>query len=95
MTSEDRILEKLDDISDRTARLEERVGGLSDRIDKYNNVTGRMYEIESDLRSQRESCQAVQKDKKNHTVPWGNVKSGIIVGLTVAIIMLLVNYVIR
>jgi len=86
-----RILDKLDELSTNTAKLEERVTGLSDRIDKYNNVTGRTAEIEKQVELMQQKCGAVQDAKNKASVPWGGVKSGIIVGIIVGIIMLILN----
>lgn len=94
-TTEERILEKLDQIVERTTRLEERVTGLSDRIDKYNNVTGRMAEIETEVRLQRQACKTVQDQKKTQAIPTGNLKASIIGGIAVGIIMIIVNLVIN
>lgn len=90
-TTEERIFEKLDQIFDRTARLEERVTGLSDRIDKYNNVTGRMGDVEKELSLQRQACETVQSQKKEQRIPAGNLKAAVISGVSVGLIMILFN----
>ena len=86
-----RILDKLDVLSTNTAKLEERVTGLADRIDKYNNVTGRTADIEKNLELMQQKCGSIQDAKSKSSVPWGSVKSGIIVGIIVGVIMLIVN----
>lgn len=93
----ERILSKIDQLFDRMARLEvtvtssnersdEKIDALSERIDRYNNVTGRMAQIESDMRSQREACAAVQESKKNKSINWGAVWGTIIGGSIMLVI---------
>lgn len=82
-----RILAKLDELSDRTARLDERVSGLSERIDKYNNVTGRMGEIETGVKLMQQKCSAVQEAKKNKSINWGGVFGYLIGAILLALIM--------
>lgn len=74
-----RILDKLDIVLDSTSRLDERVKmltsdvvGLSGRIDKYNDVTGRLKRME-------ENCARVQKDKASEKARW-RLTPGVIVG---------------
>ena len=86
-----RILAKLDELSDRTARLDERVSGLTDRIDKYNNVTGRMSEIETGVKLMQQKCQSVQDAKEIKQIPWGGVVGSIVGGVIVGVIMLAIN----
>lgn len=94
-TTEERILDKLDQIVERTAKLEERVTGLSDRIDKYNNVTGRIVSIEKQISLQEQACKTVQDQKKTQSIPTGSLKASIITGVTVGLIMLIVNFVVN
>lgn len=82
-----RILTKLDELSDRTARLDERVTGLSERIDKYNNVTGRIGEIESGVKLMQQRCTTVQEAKKNKSINWGSVFGYLIGAIILALIM--------
>ena len=94
----ERILSKIDQLFDRLARLEvtvmtsnersdEVIEGLSQRIDKYNSVTGRMAHLESDMRSQREQCTAVQELKKTKSINWGAVWGIVLGGVITAILI--------
>lgn len=83
-----RILDKLDDISDRMARVEVTVTGLSARIDKYNNVTGKMADLEHMADTIRANCSRIQADKKRWQLSPGQIIGGIM-GSTA---MLLIGY---
>lgn len=85
-----RILDKLDDISDRMARVETTVDGLSARIDKYNDITGRTSDVEYALQTMRANCERIQGEKKRWRIG-PSVVVGILSGVAVGIIMLLVN----
>lgn len=82
-----RLAAKLDKISDKVAAVDERLAGYADLIEKAHS---------HDLAIQRidERCKKTQEDKQAKSVPWGNVKSGIIVGLVVGLIMVTVNLII-
>ena len=83
-----RILDKLDDISDRMARVEVTVTGLSSRIDKYNHVTGRTTDLEHAVEVMQSNCARVQADKKRWQLSPGQIIGGIM-GSTA---MLLIGY---
>lgn len=85
-----RILDKLDDISDRMARVETTVDGLSARIDKYNDVTGRTRDLEHAVRTMQGNCERIQGEKRRWRIG-PSVVVGILSGVAVGIIMLLVN----
>ena len=78
-----RVLDKLDDISTRMARVETTVEGLSTRIDKYNNVTGRISDLEHSIITARSTCERIQEEKKRWRigpVVLASVLSGVLVG---------------
>lgn len=82
-----RLAAKLDKISDKVVAIDEKLAGYGDLIQQANR---------HDLAIQRidDRCKGIQEDKKVKSVPWGNVKSGVIVGLVVGIIMLTINLII-
>jgi hypothetical protein len=81
-----RILDKLDNIGDRMARIEEKVAGLSDRIDKYNDVTGRTSSVEYAIETMRANCARVQDAKKRWQLSPGQIIGGIAVGVGLMLI---------
>ena len=85
-----RILDKLEDISDRMARVETTVDGLSARIDKYNDVTGRTRDLEHTVKTMQGNCARIQDEKRRWRVG-PSVLIGIVSGVAVGVIMLLVN----
>lgn len=85
-----RLLDKLDDICDRLARVETTVDGLSTRIDKYNNVTGRVANLEHQIRSMTLNCARVQEEKKRWKV--GPILlASVVSGTMVGVFMLVIN----
>ena len=82
-----RILDKLDELSERTARLDERVTGLSEKIDKYNNVTGRTAKMESAIELMQQKCQGVQEAKKSKSINWGSIFTYIAGAIILALVM--------
>ena len=85
---ESRILEKLDNISDRMARVETTVDGLSSRIDKYNDVTGRTRDLEHAVTTITNNCTRIQDEKRR----WRPSPGVVIGGIIVSSIMLLIGY---
>ncbi len=85
-----RILNKLDDISDRMARVETTVDGLSARIDKYNDVTGRTRDLEHTVKSMQGNCARVQDEKKRWRVG-PVVLASVLGGTIVGLVMLAIN----
>ena len=85
-----RLLDKLDDICDRLARVETTVDGLSTRIDKYNNVTGRVADLEHQIRSMTANCARVQEEKKRWKVG-PVVLASVLGGTMVGVVMLVIN----
>jgi len=84
-----RLLDKLDDICDRLARVETTVDGLSARIDKYNNVTGRVVDLEHRIKEMTTNCSRIQEEKKRWKVGpilLASVVSGTIVGVFMLVI---------
>lgn len=78
-----RLLDKLDDICDRLARVETTVDGLSARIDKYNNITGRVVDLEHRIKEMTTNCARIQEEKKRWRigpVVLASVLSGVLVG---------------
>jgi tetrahydromethanopterin S-methyltransferase subunit G len=92
---ENRILDKLDDISNRMTRVETTVEGLSGRIDKYNNVTGRVKDLEHKIDVVVTNCARIQTEKadvlKRRSIPWGAIIGSIMSGTIVGLIMLAAN----
>ena len=85
-----RLLDKLDDICDRLARVETTVDGLSARIDKYNNVTGRVVDLEHRIKEMTTNCARIQDEKKRWKIG-PSVLVGLMSGVAVGVIMLIVN----
>lgn len=84
-----RILEKLDSLIDRMARVETTVDGLSTRIDKYNNVTGRVLDLEHQIKTMTTNCARIQEEKKRWRigpVVLASVLSGVLVGTLMLVI---------
>ncbi len=84
-----RLLDKLDDICDRLARVETTVDGLSACIDKYNNVTGRVVDLEHRIKEMTTNCARIQDEKKRWRigpVVLASVLSGVLVGSLMLII---------
>ena len=88
---ENRILDKLDDIADRMARVETTVSGLSVCIDKYNDVTSRTTKLEMSLTGIWDSISKCQGERaeagKRRAIPWGAIAGSILSGITVGLIM--------
>ena len=85
---ESRIHEKLDNISDRMARVETTVDGLSSKIDKYNDVTGRTRDLEHAVRAITTNCMRIQEEKRR----WRPSPGVVIGGVIVSTAMLLIGY---
>ncbi len=85
-----RLLDKLDDICDRLVRVETTVDGLSARIDKYNNVTGRVVDLEHRIKEMTTNCARIQEEKKRWKIG-PSVLVGLMSGVAVGVIMLIVT----
>lgn len=85
-----RILDKLDDISDRMARVETTVDGLSARIDKYNDVTGRTRDLEHTVKAMQSNWARIQDEKKRWRVG-PVVLASVLGGTIVGLVMLAIN----
>jgi len=85
-----RLLDKLDDICDRLARVETTVDGLSARIDKYNNVTGRVADLEHGIKVAMSNCARIQEEKKRWRIG-PVVLASVLGGTMVGVVMLVVS----
>jgi hypothetical protein len=86
-TEYSRLAAKLDIIGEKVAIIDEKLSG-------YAHVQEQVTRHDKAIELIDQRCRQVQEMKKNKSVPWGNVKSGVIIGLVVGIVMLIINLVI-
>lgn len=90
-----KLIELVTAMSERIVRLEVQMEGLSDRIDRYNNITGRTAELETKMVLMESHINSAHEDAKRSKVSWGNVSGSIISAVTVGVIMLIITYLIK
>lgn len=90
-----KLIEMVGVMIERIVRLETQVEGLSARIDKYNNLTGRTATLEAENKSLNERVSSIVDDGKRSKISWGTVGGGIITAVIVGIIMLTINFLIK
>lgn len=87
-----RIMNHLDKQDDKISNIEKNVVIIVETIKDYGNTVVMANKAANAIEQQIKRCDDIQKGKLVKAIPWGNVKSGIIVGLVVAVVMLAVNY---
>lgn len=90
-TEYSRLAEKLDELTKVVYKMDERLKDLPELTSKVALHETEILMNKQLIRSCKERCDSVQDDKKKNNVPWGNVKSGIIVGVCVGVIMIVFN----
>ena len=79
-----RLAAQLTEVLVKLSAMEEKLTTYSDFKDKVDR-----HELAIQRIDQR--CNGIQDAKLTRTVPWGTVKSGVIIGLIVGIVMLVIN----
>ena len=88
----DRQDEKIDAIKQTVTRVLVTVEDVPKIVDKLNVQDTSIQIMKRDQKTCQERCATIQAEKKLKSVPWGNVKSGIIVGIIMALVNLLLFY---
>jgi tetrahydromethanopterin S-methyltransferase subunit G len=83
-----RLAKKLDNIAEKVAAIDEKLTG-------YADIQEKVYKNESEILLIKQKCAGVQDAKAKSGVPWGNVKSGLIVGVVVGLIMAIANMILN
>jgi Fe2+ transport system protein B len=90
-TEYSRLADKLDNLTEIVYKMDERLKDLPELTSKVATHETEILMNKQSIKSCKERCDSVQKEKEKKNVPWGNVKSGVIVGIVVGIIMLGIN----
>lgn len=90
-TEYSRLADKLDNLTQIVYKMDERLKDLPELTSKVALHETEILMNKQLIRTCKERCDSVQDEKKKNNVPWGNVKSGVIVGIVVGIIMLSIN----
>ena len=90
-TEYSRLAEKLDELTKVVYKMDERLKDLPELTSKVATHETEIIMNKQSIKSCKERCDSVQKEKEKKDVPWGNVKSGVIVGIVVGIVMLCIN----
>lgn len=90
-TEYSRLADKLDNLTQIVYKMDERLKDLPELTAKVSQHETEILINRQTIHSCKERCDTIQDDKKKNNVPWGNVKSGIIVGVCVGVIMLVFN----
>ena len=90
-TEYSRLAEKLDELTKVVYKMDERLKDLPELTSKVATHETEILMNKQSIKSCKERCDSVQKEKEKKDVPWGNVKSGVIVGIIVGLFMLGVN----
>jgi hypothetical protein len=96
-TSEvERILAKLEGVGERVASLEATVGNLDAKVDKYNGLKDRMFQIEGEhkvcvavVEHIKSNCQAIQGAKKEKRIKWEVIYPSIVSTVVAALVLYL------
>jgi len=91
----DRQDEKIDAIKQTVTRVLVTVEDVPKIVDKLNAQETSIQLVKKDQKNFQEHCATIQAEKKLKSVPWGNVKSGVIIGIIIALVNLLIVYLLR
>lgn len=90
-TEYSRLADKLDNLTEIVYKMDERLKDLPELTSKVATHETEILMNKQSVKSCKERCDSVQKEKEKKDVPWGNVKSGVIVGIVVGVVMLGIN----
>ena len=86
-----RIMDKLDNLGDRMARVETTVGALDEKADRYNGLKDRTMSMEGAVAEIKSNCTRIQGEKAAKRAPWVSLLPMILSGVVLILAGVIVD----